>query len=144
MPSRNLKQEEIAVSYRTEINERNRQIAALQERITELNKELDQLWRDEGIANVGHEVPIDNWGKPSPMRCRKCRKEPVVVSVHQRQVDAIVDGKLTRVWQDYYRYATTKVGNASEAWCHKCQTEYFKQREQERLHFEFISRYDSC
>lgn len=132
------------MDYQREISSRDRQIAEHKAKIAELQAELDKLWRDEGIACVDHEVPLDWRDKPQPMRCRKCRKKPVLTTKKQRQVDAVVDGRLTKVWQDYYVYSTTRDKGVDEAWCQTCRDECLRERDELNRWLQGISRDNYC
>lgn len=109
------------MNYSREIGVRNQWIAEYQAKIAAIEAELDQLWRDEAIAKVDHEVPLDAWNKPKPILCRKCRKEPSLVAKKQREIDAVVGGRLTKVWQDYYVYSLSN----NSLWCKNCSGEYY-------------------
>lgn len=115
------------MDYRREITSRNTLISQYQDKIKAIEAELDQLWRDEGIASVNQEVPLDSRGNPRPMLCRKCRQEPVVITKKSRQIDAIVEGRVTRVWQDYYLYVETRAWGNSEIWGERCIADFWKE-----------------
>ena len=116
------------MNYSREIGDRSRWIAEYEAKIAALQAELDQLWSDEAIAKVDHEVPLGPRNEPQPIRCRKCRKEPSLVTTKQRQVDAVVNGRLTRVWQDYYVYRLT----SNNLWCKKCSDTYLAEIRKQR------------
>lgn len=124
--------------YRGEIANRDRWIKEHQAKIKEIEAELDQLWRDEGIASIGHEVPLGGWLKrPEPIPCRKCRKDPALVATQQRRVDAIVNGQLVKAYQDYYVYDLTD----GQIWCQNCRNDHnaelrrrYEREERERNH----------
>ena len=125
------------MNYQREIKDRNELIKEHRAKIATLEAELDQLWRDEGIANADREVLCDKWGNTQPLSCRKCRKQPILVTKNQRQIDAIVDGQLVKVWQDYYVYAPTN----GKLWCEKCQNAYNAQQRAWEREREYASKY---
>ncbi len=109
------------MDYRREISNRNASIARYQDAIGAIKAELDQLWRDEGIAATGQDVPLGGWrNEPEPILCRHCRKEPALVAKHQREIVVTVNGRPATGQHDYYRYDLT----GGEIRCQKCRDAY--------------------
>lgn len=119
------------MDYRHEISNRNASIARRKAEIKEIEAELDQLWRDEGIAATSQDVPLGGWrNEPEPILCRHCRKEPALVAKHQREIVVTVNGRPATGQHDYYRYDLTN----GEIHCQVCRDAYQAElrREEER------------